>query len=96
MPMGIRAPECDCPIYVMSIKDDRVAMKLMDESCYVKDQPFMVGIPWKYDPSVVRITMRLLSVGYFPWKGNCCKMNSKLRYTAVSSISTNRMAGVKP
>jgi hypothetical protein len=48
--VGVRAPDCDCPEQTMS-RDGKIAMELFESSCKLLDGRYVIGLPWKTDPT---------------------------------------------
>ena len=48
--LGIRAPVCNCPQETMS-RDGKNAMELFESSCRRLNGRFIIGLPWKKDPT---------------------------------------------
>ena len=48
--LGIRAPDCTCPQETMS-RDGKRAVELFESSCERLDGRFVIGLPWKKDPT---------------------------------------------
>ena len=50
--VGVRAPDCTCPLNIMS-PDDKRAMDMFKSSCHKDDNRYVIGLPWKKDPSLL-------------------------------------------
>ncbi|XP_022110026.1 uncharacterized protein LOC110989747 [Acanthaster planci] len=50
--LGVRALNCSCPVNGMS-KDDRTPMEMFANSCHKEGDRYMIGLPWKKDPSLL-------------------------------------------
>lgn len=50
--LGVRAPSCSCPLDVMS-KEDKKVMEMFTSSCHKERDRYVMGLPWKKDPSLL-------------------------------------------
>ncbi|XP_048253302.1 uncharacterized protein LOC125381119 [Haliotis rufescens] len=50
--LGVQAPNCKCSVEVLS-SEDRVALKLMKESCRKVQDRYEIGLPWKKNPALL-------------------------------------------
>ena len=50
--LGVRAPTCSCPVNAIS-KEDKEALEMMASSCHKDGDRYVVGLPWKGDPSAL-------------------------------------------
>ncbi|XP_064637049.1 uncharacterized protein LOC135493569 [Lineus longissimus] len=50
--IGVRAPNCDCPEDMMS-REDKKAMDMFASSCHKDGDRYVIGLPWKKDPSLL-------------------------------------------
>ena len=48
--LGVRAPDCNCPIKLMS-SEDKKAMEMFNDSCHKDGDRYVIGLPWKQDPA---------------------------------------------
>ncbi len=50
--LGVQAVNCPCPKSALSL-DDKRAMELMEQSCKVDNNRYVIGLPWKRDKSLL-------------------------------------------
>ena len=76
--LGIQAPECRCPEFVMS-PEDRRAIELMENSCKKKGDRYEIGLPWKKDKGLLPNNYSLAQKRLFSLERNLRKSNVKAR-----------------
>ena len=50
--LGVQAVNCSCPKSALSL-DDKRAMELMEQSCKLENNRYVIGLPWKRDKSLL-------------------------------------------
>lgn len=50
--LGVQAVNCSCPKSALSL-DDKRAMELMEQSCKLENNRYVIGLPWKKDKSLL-------------------------------------------
>ena len=50
--LGVQEVNCSCPKSALSL-DDKHAMELMEQSCKLENNRYVIGLPWKKDTSLL-------------------------------------------
>ena len=50
--LGVCGPDCLCPVNAIS-QEDRRALEMLEASCHKDGDRYVIGLPWKRDPSLL-------------------------------------------
>ena len=76
--LGVQAVNCPCPKSAPSL-DDKRAMELMEQSCKVDNNRYVIGLPWKRDKSLLPYNRSLAEIRLRSLEKSLSKNEEKAR-----------------
>ena len=91
--LGVQAVNCSCPKPALSL-DDKRAMELMEQSCKLENDRYVIGLPWKKDKSLLPDNRPLAETRLRSLEKSLSKNNEKARMydEVISQYTANNWA----
>lgn len=91
--LGVQAVDCSCPKSALSL-DDKRAMELMEQSCKLENNRYVIGLPWKKDKTLLPNNRSLAEIRLRSLEKSLSKNEEKARMydKAIMQYAANNWA----
>ena len=88
--LGVQAVNCSCPKSALSL-DDKQAMELMEQSCKLENNRYVIGLPWKKNKSLLPDNCPLAETRLRSLEKSLSKNkeNARMYYEVISLYTAN-------